>query len=203
MLQLTRRTLSFFTLCIHVIAIVLLFTEDCIDGYSFFSNVIQRRYYNPDVVVYMACAVLGLLVINCLGSIIYLFKDVSLIRSKYYIIISIITLTSFVFTSVIVGTVPFWYEYFYQYVNYGRYDIMLPYALSKLQTVFYIECIVLLFNILIECVKRFLPIPYKKEIAKNDRESSADELKKFKELFDSGAITQEEFDAKKKQLLGL
>ena len=33
--------------------------------------------------------------------------------------------------------------------------------------------------------------------------SSADELKKFKELLDDGVITQEEFDAKKKQLLGL
>lgn len=33
--------------------------------------------------------------------------------------------------------------------------------------------------------------------------STADELKKFKELLDVGAITQTEFDAKKKQLLGL
>lgn len=33
--------------------------------------------------------------------------------------------------------------------------------------------------------------------------SSADEIKKFKELLDMGAITQEEFDAKKKELLGL
>ena len=33
--------------------------------------------------------------------------------------------------------------------------------------------------------------------------SSADELKKFKELLDLGIISQEEFDAKKKQLLGL
>ena len=32
---------------------------------------------------------------------------------------------------------------------------------------------------------------------------NADELKKFKELLDMGVITQEEFDAKKKQLLGL
>lgn len=32
---------------------------------------------------------------------------------------------------------------------------------------------------------------------------SADEIKKYKELLDSGVITQEEFDAKKKQLLGL
>lgn len=33
--------------------------------------------------------------------------------------------------------------------------------------------------------------------------SAADELKKFKELLDMGVLTQEEFDAKKKQLLGL
>ena len=33
--------------------------------------------------------------------------------------------------------------------------------------------------------------------------SNADELKKYKELLDSGVITQEEFDAKKKQILGL
>lgn len=33
--------------------------------------------------------------------------------------------------------------------------------------------------------------------------SASDELKKYKDLLDSGIITQEEFDAKKKQLLGL
>ncbi len=33
--------------------------------------------------------------------------------------------------------------------------------------------------------------------------SATDELKKYKELLDSGVISQEEFDAKKKQLLGL
>ena len=34
-------------------------------------------------------------------------------------------------------------------------------------------------------------------------QSNADELKKYKDLLDGGIITQEEFDAKKKQLLGL
>ncbi|MBQ7638111.1 MAG: SHOCT domain-containing protein [Clostridia bacterium] len=33
--------------------------------------------------------------------------------------------------------------------------------------------------------------------------SNADELKKYKDLLDSGAITQEEYDTKKKQILGL
>ena len=35
------------------------------------------------------------------------------------------------------------------------------------------------------------------------KSDEADQLKKYKELLDSGVITQEEFDAKKKQLLGL
>lgn len=43
----------------------------------------------------------------------------------------------------------------------------------------------------------------KEDIEKEMRTDTADEIKKFKELLDSGAITQEEYDAKKKQLLGL
>ncbi len=43
----------------------------------------------------------------------------------------------------------------------------------------------------------------KNTVTVNTELSNADELKKYKELFDSGVITQEEFDAKKKQLLGL
>lgn len=35
------------------------------------------------------------------------------------------------------------------------------------------------------------------------QESGSEELKKYKELLDSGIITQEEFDAKKKQILGI
>lgn len=41
------------------------------------------------------------------------------------------------------------------------------------------------------------------EIKQEIQQSSADELAKFKDLLDKGIISQEEFDAKKKQLLGL
>ncbi|MBO6307384.1 MAG: SHOCT domain-containing protein [Oribacterium sp.] len=44
----------------------------------------------------------------------------------------------------------------------------------------------------------------KRETEKNEKPIYvADELKKFKELYDGGAITQEEYEAKKSQLLGL
>ena len=45
--------------------------------------------------------------------------------------------------------------------------------------------------------------PVQTTIMQEVPQSNADELKKFKELLDSGVISQEEFDAKKKQLLGL
>ena len=34
-------------------------------------------------------------------------------------------------------------------------------------------------------------------------EDGADELKKYKDLYDQGVLTEEEFEAKKKQILGL
>ncbi len=40
-------------------------------------------------------------------------------------------------------------------------------------------------------------------MAEAPKSDEADQLKKYKELFDSGVITQEEFEAKKMQLLGL
>lgn len=43
----------------------------------------------------------------------------------------------------------------------------------------------------------------KSENSPHDKESAADEILKFKKLLDEGIITQEEFDLKKKQLLGL
>lgn len=65
-------------------------------------------------------------------------------------------------------------------------------------------------NEIYEVIKKILAERQTKEVKASapvtnitQAQSSADEIKKFKELLDSGIITQEEFDAKKKQLLGL
>ena len=49
----------------------------------------------------------------------------------------------------------------------------------------------------------FDPQKYSNPTASNDAIGGADKLKMYKELLDSGTITQEDFDAKKKQILGL
>ncbi len=61
-------------------------------------------------------------------------------------------------------------------------------------------------NQIAEEIRKLLVIRQDKNTAPTSNQqpaSNADELKKYKELLENGIITQEEFDAKKKQLLGL
>ena len=73
---------------------------------------------------------------------------------------------------------------------------------------FYLVCALYLSMVVLELFKHFskLEEENKPRVSKTtivQNASSADELKKYKELLDQGIISQEEFDAKKTQLLGL
>lgn len=52
-------------------------------------------------------------------------------------------------------------------------------------------------------LEKYPKIPSDAQAAESTQGSAADEIKKYKELLDIGAITEEEFSAKKKQLLGI
>ncbi len=59
-----------------------------------------------------------------------------------------------------------------------------------------------------ECINNLLIERQNKSNTKETKQeihqvSNADELKKYKDLFDEGTITKEEFEAKKKQILGI
>ena len=54
-----------------------------------------------------------------------------------------------------------------------------------------------------EVIEEVKGISVNKVRVSNNTSSVADEILKFKELLDMGAITQDEFDAKKKQLLNI
>ena len=56
--------------------------------------------------------------------------------------------------------------------------------------------------IIISIAKRSTLIAGLPSVEVKQESTTADELKKYKELLDSGAISQEEYDAKKKDLLG-
>ena len=74
---------------------------------------------------------------------------------------------------------------------------------------FYLVCALYLSIIILELYKHFSKLEEESE-PKNPKtttvaqhSSPADEIKKYQDLFNAGIITQEELDAKKKQLLGL
>ncbi len=60
-----------------------------------------------------------------------------------------------------------------------------------------------IYNVISELMMKRQQAEKKDATASDSTETAVDELKKFKELLDNGVISQEEFDAKKKQLLGL
>ena len=67
-------------------------------------------------------------------------------------------------------------------------------------TCFYIDNRDKVYEELNDLINKRQSTPSNMTVVKQDI-SNADELKKYKDLLDSGIITQEEFDAKKKQLL--
>ncbi len=69
-------------------------------------------------------------------------------------------------------------------------------------TCFYIDNREKVYEELNTLINKRQSTPSNMTVVKQDI-SNADELKKYKDLLDSGIITQEEFDQKKKQLLGL
>lgn len=115
---------------------------------------------------------------------------------KYYFITPIISLGvlivfAFYASFVEVDAVTRQYEWT---INWLFYIIMTMHILT------------ILFSILLK-IKRFEDITTQVENQKisrsNDTVSSTDEIMRYKELLDSGVISQEEFNAKKKQLLRL
>ena len=155
---------------------------------------------NETFFIVIALITISIIALNCFCSFIYIFKNVRFINSKAYVLLSKLTLLIFILACLIPIAEPFFNPSSWRYGDFEQ----LYYAFyQRVAGTFYLECVVLLFNILIEIAKRFVKMPYSKEDTKKDKQTSADELKKFKELLDMGAITQQEFDEKKSQLLNL
>lgn len=110
-------------------------------------------------------------------------------------------------TILLVGSMICW-------IQYGRFEFIAYYWESLLVTI--AEIVALAFagmwlkdditTVAVAPVNEyatFNPQGYSSTISSNDAIGGADKLMMYKELLDSGTITQEEFNVKKKQILGL
>ena len=97
----------------------------------------------------------------------------------------------------ILPIVIFAFSFLYILLNIGSTErIIYP--------IFNVFLIVMFLIILLGFIKRSkIIVPTEKTQQNIQEKSNVDELKKYKDLLDSGAITQEEYEQNKKQLLGL
>lgn len=189
----TKRSLSIVSLLIQTVSIILIFSLDSFyngwgSGFKYF------EYFSDlddDLIPIGVCFVF-LVFLNIVFSIVGIFKQNAALDSKKFLILPVLEIAIYVISYICAYN-----------VSCRPYYNVLVNNRAGFSYIFYVEIIIMLFNLLVEALKRFTNIPYCKFSEHKKTASSADELKKFKELFDSGAITQEEFDAKKKQLLGL
>lgn len=185
----TKRNLSIVSLLIQVLAIYPLFTGETFSGgRGGFFEYFSEMSIDGNEILFLAYVFLVTIIFNCLCSVIFIFKNMPSIESKKFISVSIFTLALYVVICLGVK-----YSVWVTWSN-------MPHSFRSM---YYVEVIILLFNILVECAKRYIKMPYSKESVGDKKETAADEIEKYKKLLDSGAINQEEFDTKKKELLGL
>ena len=192
-----KRIVNILEIIIQAITVLLLFCKGMYVGYD------GSKYYSlsfSDVKIGMAklflIVLISLFVINiviCLGSI----KRNNVDKDGVlHVIIPIVNVI------IMFAMGPLFFSYHIENSQYMNVYI------KRVDWLFYTNILLLFAIVVISLIKRSnTVVPKIKEqpqiINNIQQTSNADELKKFKELLDTGIITQEEFDAKKKQLLGL
>ena len=195
-----KKIFNIIELILQIFAIILLFVDGAYNckydkhTFSFVSGAIESTESGS---LWWIILVLSLFAINTVLCIASIIKNKSDIDSLWHISIPILCFPLF-----FIGT-PVTYNHSCIIIN-DRLQIFDISCEPELLTALRVTIILIIF---VSFIKRSV-VPKTKntpqEIINNIQEAShADELKKFKELLDNGVITQEEFDAKKKQLLGL
>lgn len=98
-------------------------------------------------------------------------------------------------------TIFLFYSCFFAEVDYISYRF--EYGINWMSYIIIaLNLVVLTLSILLK-MEKANKLPFKKQIVVKEQKESIDDLLAYKELLDSGVISQEEFDAKKKQILNL
>ena len=199
----TKKKLAIIEIVLYIGTFIFLYFEHMYHWYidfqfnnkfSFIYLLTDRANYYP--VYYIGWALIGLIIGNVIFLVIYCFKHFSFQDKKGWIALSLLPAATYLLFSIYAIVCDNqWY--------YGNHFAV------RFGPVFYLEITLLLLALGVSCYRQFSNIPYVIFVEASEINyfepvvHSADELIKYKELLDDGIISQEEFDAKKKQLLGL
>lgn len=195
----TKKNLNLAALICQAISIVLLF----IPGMYYWEHWVPHQYgamrlaYQGAISFFTAAGntnpVLGylillLMVVNLVILIVYVFKGSSERIKKIYPVLPSLVVVLMVLFSILASIMD----------DYGY--------CAPINWLFYVNMFFIVATTLLVFMrlsKNIKDEPRKVKVVSVATISNAEELAKYKELLDSGVISQEEFDAKKKQILGL
>ena len=200
----TRYRLSITQTILQTVSFILLFIENMfvsIKSSNYFAVGYYKEYIHTksffeasisdsasSFAVIFGYVFIALALIYTILLVINLFKKIPFINSKTAMIFPIIIIVIFAFFG-------FWIDHF---AVHGDWDFQ--YNIEPL----YIVQLVLLAGILVvDLYRNFSNLPYTKIKEPKTTNTYLNDLNDLKNLLDNGVITQEEFDQKKKQLLGL
>ena len=202
----TKKIISLIQAICQCVSIVFLFIPGFFKQYVFLSSLNGSRpttknfpdsaFEAADITDDMLWVVLltVFLVINVAYFILWFTTNNSLVRKKFAIAIPCIPLIPLVISVITILE--------YKYSNYSNSSGL--YSMNyKLSWAFFVFCAFYLAVLVLELFKRFSGLPEDRGIKTDKKTVSYNNLETLKELLDKGIITEEEFDAKKKQLLGL
>lgn len=198
----TKRNLSIVALILQLLSVFMLYMNgtfiwSCYNKFSNISKTSYSFYWLIDTQLskgFFILLLLGLIVLAIIVSVIVIFKEIEFLNQRWMVVLPIIILLFYVGLCI-------WGN---GYSSTFKYQDEIRHASADYGILFYVELVVLIGNVIIEFAKQFLNIPYCGENYNGvNNMTNADELQKYKALLDNGAITQEEYETKKKQLLDL
>ena len=197
-----KKNLSISILCI--IEVICCFTPFCLDkecweyqpsifyhgisklkwhsGISFFKN--DAALGKPLAILFV-CAAIAVAVIYLLGHTVKLTDKAWIFAIAHTAIMAVFLFYSCHFAQV--DLISYRYEYGINWMSY---------------VIIALNLIVLILSVMPK-IEKIDKLPFKKPMVLRGQKESADDLLAYKELLDSGIISQDEFDAKKKKILGL
>ena len=201
------KTINIITFALQVISTFLLFGNDVYSvadrdwggDYHYYRSSFYNRFTTDHAGNILGVAFLALVAITATILIIQLVKKSAYILTPF---VALIQPTLFIMHHFLFNNIKWEIKY---YAGGTKF--------YKPSTYFYIIIGAFALIVILSFVNSIIQKKVKKEASETTSKdtneaaiaetSNVDELKKYKDLLDSGVITQEEFDTKKKQLLGL
>lgn len=194
----TKRKLNIAEMICQAISIALLFLpgmynwekwEENLIGYSLKARIPFSFFQTAqNITIVLGIIIIALMVANLVLILLTIFEPSKFKNGKIHIILPLAVIILMILFSIICGVRD---EYGY---------------CAPISWLFYVEMLFLAASAVIafmKCSPKVKEEPLKVKIVSKNKDGSADELKKYKELLDMGAITSEEYEAKKKEILGI